>query len=230
MPIHANAPLLDPTSLPDGQGQDKSNKWPLVIFSHGLAGSRTAYSHICARIASSGKVVIVMEHRDGTATACFPKSETGEMVPKYYVHPRETTYGKENQWDMRMDQLAFRRFEVYNTYAAVKSLVEQGERGSLSTSDDNPIDWNFLVGKVNASELQMVGHSFGGATLVSSIPFLDEIPTNQHLSSSLSCRTLRQMTFLPYLSLTHSCSIPGWNHSQALVRFHTRKTPTLRWL
>lgn len=48
-------------------------------------------SHICARMASAGKFVVIMEHRDGSSTACFPKSaETGLPTPKYYIQPTDT--------------------------------------------------------------------------------------------------------------------------------------------
>lgn len=32
------------------------------------------YSQVCTRLAASGKVVLAIEHRDGTAHACAPRS------------------------------------------------------------------------------------------------------------------------------------------------------------
>jgi platelet-activating factor acetylhydrolase len=41
-------------------------KFPLVIFSHGLAGTRTTYSQYCSALASEGYVVLSIEHKDGS--------------------------------------------------------------------------------------------------------------------------------------------------------------------
>lgn len=70
LPVIADAPLL-PSPSPDF-------RLPTMVFSHGLGGTRLAYSHICCSIASYGVVVVAPEHRDGSAPVSFVRtSATG---------------------------------------------------------------------------------------------------------------------------------------------------------
>ena len=63
---------------PPGFSKDEMPTFPLLLFSHGLGGSRTAYSHICGEFASFGFVVCAVEHRDGSGARTFVLHESDE--------------------------------------------------------------------------------------------------------------------------------------------------------
>ena len=52
-------------------GEPKKPCFPLLIFSHGLGGTRTTYSSVCGEFASYGFVVVAIEHRDGSGPRTF---------------------------------------------------------------------------------------------------------------------------------------------------------------
>ena len=64
---------------PDGAPDEPV--FPLILFSHGLCGTRTMYSSLCGEFASYGFVVCAVEHRDGSGPRTYinhPKQEHGQ--------------------------------------------------------------------------------------------------------------------------------------------------------
>jgi platelet-activating factor acetylhydrolase len=60
-------------SPPEGMGDEPI--FPLLMFSHGLGGSKTAYSSLCSEFASYGFVVCAVEHRDGSGARTYVNHE-----------------------------------------------------------------------------------------------------------------------------------------------------------
>ncbi|KAG7096762.1 hypothetical protein E1B28_004174 [Marasmius oreades] len=172
IPVYPNVPLLRPTKA-------SQTHWPLVIFSHGLGGSRTAYSQICSRIAASGRVVLAIEHRDGTSPACQTRSwDAGQSITKPILYIRQGDVScdeeREEPFPLRADQLLIRRYEIYHTFKTFSCLLTGEPDHRLAIAGENgkfrAEDWTEINGReitVRLADVCLAGHSFGGCTVFS---------------------------------------------------------------
>lgn len=65
-------------------------EWSVVLFSHGLCGTRSMYSALCTELASQGYIVVAPEHTDGSACLAH---RGGEIVS--YMPRKEADQGKQ---------------------------------------------------------------------------------------------------------------------------------------
>lgn len=160
-----------------------SGRWPAMIFSHGLGGTRNAYSQISGSIASGGVVCMSIEHRDHSAAISVVQGVPGEREEEVvrYVSIKESTPAT---IQARRDQLEQRAYEVklgielfraLDAAASPSSSLFTSKSSSSSTgSSIFPAD---VVQGLNAQILTfaasldvapgrilMAGHSFGAAT------------------------------------------------------------------
>lgn len=154
IPLYVNVPLLDPPG-----GDHVACQWPLVIFSHGLGGTRTTYSHLCARLAAEGRVILAIEHKDGTGPFVYTRTPVPglkEQLPsncKLYLNPEDVQleeHTEKSQFAFRKDQLLFRRLEVYLTYTFFSRLVNtiwDEEHSSLDGIHTIGGPWNYDLKK-----------------------------------------------------------------------------------
>ncbi|TRY77916.1 hypothetical protein TCAL_13122 [Tigriopus californicus] len=145
---------------------DTTQKWPLVVFSHGLGCSRAIYSRVCYDMASYGFVVAAVEHREGSGCASFYVNESGE---KTWIHHKRVPLLHEYQ--DRNQQIKDRVQEVVRTLDLItdlvhgnmpKNLLETNEKLSTSILEE-------LSSVIDLSKPGITGHSMGGATTVLSL-------------------------------------------------------------
>ena len=135
---------------------------PVMVFSHGLGGSRNAYSQWCGSMASYGILVAAIEHRDGSAPTSIVNPVSKEQ---YSVPYRRITEYNEHTKDYRTSQLAQRTYEV----SKLVGLLRDINHGTLEgVTEDKKGLMAMFKGLLNTKkgEFIMAGHSFGAATTV----------------------------------------------------------------
>ena len=143
-----------------------------MVFSHGLSGTRNAYSHITGSLASHGMVVIAPEHRDGSAPISFINNQDGSP-PKainYWSiqhYPQEEVY--QNVADSRNHQLKIRLWELGLVHDALLKL-DNGEHFTNIISDPkHPSPLSMFASNLDVhspGKIAWSGHSFGAAAIV----------------------------------------------------------------
>lgn len=160
IPAVRDAKLLEPPSKTNG-------RWPVMIFSHGLGGSRNAYSQICGSLASHGIVVVAPDHRDGSAPVSFIKDDAKSMLKavEYQYYPHESTREVEIG---RNEQLRIRCWEIGIVHDALLKIDEGTSMTNTQASeaDDTLETFKSRLDVHRPGKISWAGHSFGAATIV----------------------------------------------------------------
>lgn len=137
--------------------------FPLMMFSHGLGGTRTMYSTLCGEFASYGFVVCAVEHRDGSSPRTYvnhAKSGHGSREEREanggvdhwksekkrgydtidYMFPQENPYdtGPNNpkgvDTELREAQIDLRMAEIEEAYK-IMCIISTGEGERIATNN-----------------------------------------------------------------------------------------------
>lgn len=195
-------------------------EFPIIVFSHGMASSRTSYTQYCGEMASRGNIVVAIEHRDGSGPGSL-LLRNGTAKGVFHIG--------EDQLDPKPDtpklkelQLAMRQAEVEET---VKVLRRINDGEGLAIFKSNPRgegeilpEWKH---RLNMDRIAMAGHSYGATLALQALkgapsedlPFKGAIildpgkssgPLN-HDESSLHRKTHYPMGHVGYLT-------PRWSY------------------
>jgi len=163
IPAEVDAPLLDLEEAENDEG-----KFPVMVFSHGFASSRTDYTNYLGEIASRGHVIAAIEHRDGSGPGSMVTYVDSDDAPK----DRKVLPIKSKDLTEEMDtpqfkatQLAFRDAEIQGAIdllAAVNSnsseVIQSNSRSPRSDPYTTLSNWK---DRLDFSLLTIGGHSYG---------------------------------------------------------------------
>ncbi|KAF2680980.1 hypothetical protein K458DRAFT_420907 [Lentithecium fluviatile CBS 122367] len=163
IPVHHNADVLEPPT--------KSKRWPVMVFSHGLGGSRNAYSHICGSLASHGVVVVAPDHRDGSSPISFVHVPD-EKKPKAIEYKKVAHSASAEVYEARDEQLRIRLMELGLVHDALLKIDDRIPLKNVAEDQKTNGGKDMLTmfaRTLNVHEpgaISWVGHSFGAATTV----------------------------------------------------------------
>ncbi|KAG1709715.1 hypothetical protein DVH05_020369 [Phytophthora capsici] len=145
----SNAHLAALQDAPVAPAPTSSQGWPVVIFSHGLAGSLELYSYVNQELASHGFVVVVPNHCDGSACVCSP--EPGRIEYYQQITP-------EVRDDIDGAGFRFRNGQLQQRVSEVRSVLDAIKQDASANS---------IFRRSDLTNVSVAGHSFGAATALS---------------------------------------------------------------
>ncbi|XP_065651540.1 platelet-activating factor acetylhydrolase isoform X2 [Hydra vulgaris] len=164
LPIFVNEQLVKHQEL---RPVFNNHTLPVIIFSHGLMGHRSCYTEFCAQLASEGYLVVAVEHRDGSAISSYIKDDKSSRLVEipYHESPTkdspETTAQRYVQVEQRSKEIS-KALDIVELLNKDPTLIENClETGNFSIGD--------FQGRIDLSKPFLIGHSFGGATVIDTL-------------------------------------------------------------
>ncbi|KAI9163972.1 putative phospholipase A2 [Paramyrothecium foliicola] len=163
IPAEVDVPLLGS----EGDSSSSVQKFPVMVFSHGMASSRTDYTHYLGELASRGHVVAAIEHRDGSSPGSLVQNtKTGKdrKVISFQYKDLQTSADDPAMDIVRMhtDQLAFRDVEIRETVDVLRR-INDGHGADVRAANARGEGTHFAdwAGRLDFDHLTIGGHSYG---------------------------------------------------------------------
>lgn len=144
-------------------------KFPVIVFSHGMASSRTSYTQWCGELASLGFVVAAIEHRDGSGPGSSITLKDGvsrevSLISESMLEPQpDTAAFKKMQIDMRLA-------EIDETVRVLRSINEgYGKEVFETNARSEGEDLSQWRGRLNLDRIVISGHSYGATTALQAL-------------------------------------------------------------
>ncbi|XP_058162816.1 platelet-activating factor acetylhydrolase isoform X2 [Dasypus novemcinctus] len=136
-------------------------KYPLIVFSHGLGAFRTIYSAIGIDLASHGFIVAAVEHRDGSAAATyyFKDQSAVEIGNKTWLYIKQEAPDRNFQVQKRAKECS----------QALTLILDIDHGKPAKNVLDLKFDVKQLKDSIDRNKIAIIGHSFGGATVIQAL-------------------------------------------------------------
>tara|TARA_B100000700_G_scaffold326166_1_gene436901 strand:+ start:5852 stop:7228 length:1377 start_codon:yes stop_codon:yes gene_type:complete len=123
-------------------------KLPILVFSHGITGSRHLHQALYEYLASRGFVIAALDHSYDANLTIFPDGSMADYRSNITGHP---------------DSLALRKMQINTRGKDISFIINQMKKIQLGQIESN------LNSRLDMDKIAVGGHSYGGATaLVSS--------------------------------------------------------------
>ncbi|KAF2432322.1 PAF acetylhydrolase [Tothia fuscella] len=162
IPAKVDVPLLEK--------DDEPPKFPIMVFSHGMASSRTQYSHYCGELASRGFVIAAIEHRDGSGPGTIIMNDGQERKLLHFDKADVVSDPPMTTAKIKEEQLAFRDAEIKETIKVFQSInaaegdemfrVNPRKEGQHLQRWSNRLDFDHLL---------IGGHSYGATGVLQAL-------------------------------------------------------------
>lgn len=142
--------------------------FPVMVFSHGMASSRTQYTQYVGELASRGFVVAAIEHRDGSGPGTtIMKHDTPHRTLLHFSNRHLTHDSRLDTEAFKAAQLDFRQAEVEETVRILQRINHgSGERIESSNSRGEGQHLHRWKGRLAINNATIGGHSFGATLAV----------------------------------------------------------------
>lgn len=165
IPANVDVPLLGASNSHTGKRAEgtasSDGPFPLIVFSHGMASSRTSYTQYCGELASRGYVVAAIEHRDGSAPGSVIMLPDG--TEKNFFHINEDQLDPTpDEPEIKRIQLAFRQAEIEETVRVLREInAGKGAEVFKSNPRKEGKDLAQWKGRLDFDQVIVSGHSYG---------------------------------------------------------------------
>ena len=145
LPSHLN--LVKTNSYLQVPCRNKKGGLPVVVFSHGITGSRHLHQTLFEHLSSQGYIVLAFDHSYDCNLTIFPDGRIADYRSEITGHPDSINI-RNQQINTRTKDIIF-----------VLNQITKIHHGELKSK---------LNGKVDLKKIAVGGHSYGGATAIHS--------------------------------------------------------------
>ena len=143
LPSHLN--MISTNTRNDVACSKKLEKYPVLIFSHGITGSRHLHQILFEHLASKGYIVFALDHSFDANLTIFPDGKIADYRSEITGHPDSVL--------IREKQINTRAFDV----GFIIDQIREIETGMIDSK---------LSGRLDLDRVALGGHSYGGATAI----------------------------------------------------------------